>query len=427
MAYGTPRTPRRDRAATTPTSAAAGRRPPSSSPTSTRRYDAIGGHLAARRAHRGAARRAAGARSTRRRPGAYDVALGLKHADAEDRGRPSPRWPTRGVERIVGLVLAPHYSALSVGEYLDRAARRRRRRTASPFVGVESWATEPAFVDFLAADVARPAGRRCRRRPRWCSPPTRSRSASSPPATRTRTSCAATAAGRRRRGRARRRPVVDRLAVGRPHARAVARARHPRGRRRAGRPSRRRRRARVRRAASSPTTSRCCTTSTSRPRARADAAGPRVRPHGVRQRRPGRDGRARRPRRRRMRERATAHVVVVGGGITGLDRRLRARRRCCPTPSIELREADDRLGGKIRTSPFAGLAGGRRGRRRVPRPGARTPPRSPRDVGLGDDADVARPPRTAAVWYDGLHPIPDGLAARRARPTCVRAGPQPRC
>jgi ferrochelatase len=54
------------------------------------------------------------------------------------------------VERIVGLVLAPHYSSMSVGEYLDRA---RAAAGAARFAAVGSWATEPAYVAFLADAV----------------------------------------------------------------------------------------------------------------------------------------------------------------------------------------------------------------------------------------------------------------------------------
>ncbi len=58
----------------------------------------------------------------------------------------------QGFRRIVGLVLAPHYSAFSIGQYLDRLAA-----AAAPHDivvrGIESWATEPAFVDFVATDL----------------------------------------------------------------------------------------------------------------------------------------------------------------------------------------------------------------------------------------------------------------------------------
>ena len=49
-------------------------------------------------------------------------------------------------------------------------------------------------------------------------------------------------------------------------------------------------------------------------------------------------------------------VLVVGGGITGLTvAHALAGLTTRDAVSIEVREADDRLGGKLRTSPFAGL------------------------------------------------------------------------
>ena len=59
-----------------------------------------------------------------------------------------------GVDRIAGLVLAPHYSVLSIGEYLGRA-RAAAGSAGLPFAGIESWATEPTYVSFLAAEVGR--------------------------------------------------------------------------------------------------------------------------------------------------------------------------------------------------------------------------------------------------------------------------------
>ena len=57
-----------------------------------------------------------------------------------------------GFKRIVGLVLAPHFSSYSIGQYIGRV-----REAAAPHgievTGIDSWATEPAFVDFLAEDM----------------------------------------------------------------------------------------------------------------------------------------------------------------------------------------------------------------------------------------------------------------------------------
>jgi ferrochelatase len=53
------------------------------------------------------------------------------------------------VSRIVGLVLAPHYSAMSVGEYAERAEKASSVATGM----IESWHVEPDLLDALAARV----------------------------------------------------------------------------------------------------------------------------------------------------------------------------------------------------------------------------------------------------------------------------------
>jgi ferrochelatase len=56
-----------------------------------------------------------------------------------------------GATRIVGLVLAPHYSRLSVGGYRDRLEDALAGR--AELVLVESWHDDPAFVEVLAERV----------------------------------------------------------------------------------------------------------------------------------------------------------------------------------------------------------------------------------------------------------------------------------
>jgi ferrochelatase len=57
---------------------------------------------------------------------------------------------------IVGLVLAPHYSRLSVGEYRQKLERALAARAELVFV--ESWHDDEGFVDFLADRVRGAAG-----------------------------------------------------------------------------------------------------------------------------------------------------------------------------------------------------------------------------------------------------------------------------
>jgi ferrochelatase len=118
----------------------------------TGRYEAIGGLSPLARLTE-AQRDALQAALDHIAPDRYEVVLGLKHADPKIEAAVDD-LAARGFSRIVGLVLAPHYSAYSIGQYLGRA-----REAAEPHEitvdGVESWATEPAFVEFLAADLAK--------------------------------------------------------------------------------------------------------------------------------------------------------------------------------------------------------------------------------------------------------------------------------
>jgi protoporphyrin/coproporphyrin ferrochelatase len=82
------------------------------------------------------------------------VFTGMKHwtpriADAADRA------VSAGAEQIAGLVLAPHYSALSIAGYRDQLEQALAGRAELRFV--ESWHDEPGFVELLA-DRVRGAG-----------------------------------------------------------------------------------------------------------------------------------------------------------------------------------------------------------------------------------------------------------------------------
>jgi ferrochelatase len=78
------------------------------------------------------------------------VFTGMKHwtpriADAADVALAA------GAEEIAGLVLAPHYSALSIAGYREQLDRALGDRAQLHFV--ESWHDEPGFVDLLADRV----------------------------------------------------------------------------------------------------------------------------------------------------------------------------------------------------------------------------------------------------------------------------------
>ena len=84
-------------------------------------------------------------------PGVYQVFLGLKHASPFIE-EAVEEVASLGFKKIVGLVLAPHFSSYSIGQYIGRV-----REAAAPHgievAGIDSWAREEAFIDFLADDM----------------------------------------------------------------------------------------------------------------------------------------------------------------------------------------------------------------------------------------------------------------------------------
>ena len=159
MAYGTPSHPEQIEAYYT--DIRRGRPPtPEALADLTARYAAIGGvsPLAALTA---AQRDAIQASLDERAPATFDVVLGMKHTDPKVDAT-ARAVVESGAEEVVGLVLAPHYSSYSIGDYLARcragvasAAGTTNAATGSPveLLGIESWATEPALVAFLARDL----------------------------------------------------------------------------------------------------------------------------------------------------------------------------------------------------------------------------------------------------------------------------------
>ena len=115
-----------------------------------RRYDAIGGlsPLAERtEAQRAELERALEAVA----PGRCRVVLGQKHAAPfiEDAVM---TLADAGVTSIVGLVLAPHFSRFSVGQYQERLTAAAAERNL-PTAAIESWHLEPTYLGFLADAV----------------------------------------------------------------------------------------------------------------------------------------------------------------------------------------------------------------------------------------------------------------------------------
>jgi len=127
------------------------------------RYDAIGGLSPLRERTEAQAAAIATALGDE-----YLVAVGLRHAEPSIEDAVA-ELVAGGTAQVVGLVLAPHYSAMSVGVYHERAAAALRSGpTDAPkrahnsdmngggarYAPIDSWATEPVYVDWLAGDVA---------------------------------------------------------------------------------------------------------------------------------------------------------------------------------------------------------------------------------------------------------------------------------
>jgi ferrochelatase len=142
MAYGTPRD--RDDIEGYYTDIRRGRAPtPELLADLVRRYDALGGTFPLRDITDRQVRALAETLSDD-----YVVALGTKHSipKVEDG---VTQLASQGVDRIVGLVLAPHYSRFSVGEYAERAAKAGAEHGLAVDT-IASWHLLPAYLDFLA-------------------------------------------------------------------------------------------------------------------------------------------------------------------------------------------------------------------------------------------------------------------------------------
>jgi ferrochelatase len=155
MAYGTPRD--RDDIEAYYTDIRRGRPPtPEQLAELVARYDAIGGTFPLRAATE-QQRDALAAALDAREPGGYAVAIGTRHStpSIEDAVH---ELVAAGASQLIGLVLAPHYSRMSIGAYADRAAKAAAESDVDVDV-VESWHVLPAYVSYLA-DAVREALRR---------------------------------------------------------------------------------------------------------------------------------------------------------------------------------------------------------------------------------------------------------------------------
>lgn len=114
------------------------------------RYEAIGG-ISPLRARTEAQAAALAASCEAAEPGRYELVVGHKHAPPfiEDAVADAG---ARGLHRLVAVVLAPHFSAGSVGQYLERA-RVAARAVGGEVAAVDHWYDLPEYTDFLAGAV----------------------------------------------------------------------------------------------------------------------------------------------------------------------------------------------------------------------------------------------------------------------------------
>lgn len=151
MAYGSPRT--RSEILPYYTHMRRGR-PPSGEALSEleRRYDAIGGSSPLQEITRSQAE-ALERELKRRRGSGWRVVVGMKHSPPflEDAVR---QLAADGTTSAVGLVLAPHYSQMSVGEYVSRAESALADRPSQlQLQFVTDWHLDPGYIGWLADRV----------------------------------------------------------------------------------------------------------------------------------------------------------------------------------------------------------------------------------------------------------------------------------
>lgn len=112
-----------------------------------RRYAQIGGGSPI--LNRTRAQAAALAAALANGDGAFAVSVGMRHWHPYI-GDALARLAEAGIRRAVGLVMAPHYSRMSVGEYYRKAAEAG---SGIAIARIESWHLLPGYVRALAARV----------------------------------------------------------------------------------------------------------------------------------------------------------------------------------------------------------------------------------------------------------------------------------
>lgn len=84
----------------------------------------------------------------------YKTYVGMRHWHPYI-GDVVPQMLTDGVDEIAGIVMAPHYSRMSVGAYMGKLDKALSDQDVSiPVSQVRSWKDEPAFIDAVARKVS---------------------------------------------------------------------------------------------------------------------------------------------------------------------------------------------------------------------------------------------------------------------------------
>lgn len=151
MAYGGPNS--LDEVADYYTDIRGGRRPsPESLADLMRRYEAIGGLSPLPEITRRQAA-ALGEALEAASPGRYRTHVGMKHWHPFV-GEAVEDIVARGADEVIGLVLAPHYSKMSIGGYEQRLVAARAAAGASFSVDmIPSWYDDQGFVAFAAENL----------------------------------------------------------------------------------------------------------------------------------------------------------------------------------------------------------------------------------------------------------------------------------
>lgn len=84
----------------------------------------------------------------------YRAYVGMRHWHPYIR-EVVPEIVADGAKRLVAVVMAPHYSKMSVGAYLDRLREALEAQEVDlPVLAVESWKDQPAFIEAVAGRIA---------------------------------------------------------------------------------------------------------------------------------------------------------------------------------------------------------------------------------------------------------------------------------